>query len=57
MAGYACGVRALYGVMAEDLKPPQYRSAHMPIGEILWMIMMGLILLWGWGYIDSFRRK
>ncbi len=29
----------------------------MPIGEILWMIMMGLILLWGWGYIDSFRRK
>ncbi len=29
----------------------------MPIGEILWMVMMGLILLWGWGYIDSFRRK
>ena len=29
----------------------------MPIGEILWMIMMALILLWGWGYIDSFRRK
>lgn len=29
----------------------------MPLGEILWMVMMGLILLWGWGYIDSFRRK
>ena len=29
----------------------------MPIGEILWMVMMGLILLWGWGDIDSFRRK
>lgn len=29
----------------------------MPIGEILWMVMMGLILVWGWGYIDSFRRK
>jgi 1,4-dihydroxy-2-naphthoate octaprenyltransferase len=29
----------------------------MPLGEILWMVMMGLILVWGWGYIDSFRRK
>lgn len=29
----------------------------MPIGEILWLVMMGLILVWGWGYIDSFRRK
>ncbi len=29
----------------------------MSLGEILWLVMMGLILVWGWGYIDSFRRK
>jgi 1,4-dihydroxy-2-naphthoate octaprenyltransferase len=29
----------------------------MSVGEILWLVMMGLILVWGWGYIDSFRRK
>jgi 1,4-dihydroxy-2-naphthoate octaprenyltransferase len=43
--------------MADDPEPSQARSVRMPLGEILWMVMMGLILVWGWGYIDSFRRK
>ena len=28
-----------------------------PIGEILWMVLMAFVLLWGWYYIDSFKRK
>jgi hypothetical protein len=29
----------------------------MNIGEVLWWILLGLVLLWGWGYIEQFKRK
>jgi hypothetical protein len=29
----------------------------MSTGEILWLCLMGGILWWGWGYIDSFRKR
>jgi hypothetical protein len=29
----------------------------MPIGEILWWILLAGVLVWGWGYIDQFKRK
>jgi hypothetical protein len=32
-------------------------SNTMPIGEILWWILLAGVLVWGWGYIDQFKRK
>ena len=29
----------------------------MPIGEILWWLLLGGVLVWGWDYIESFKRR
>jgi hypothetical protein len=29
----------------------------VPIGEILWWLLLAGVLVWGWDYIESFKRK
>ena len=29
----------------------------MPIGEILWWLLLAGVLVWGWDYIEQFKRR
>jgi hypothetical protein len=29
----------------------------VPIGEILWWLLLAGVLVWGWDYIEQFKRK
>jgi hypothetical protein len=29
----------------------------MSIGEVLWWLLLAGVLVWGWDYIEQFRRR
>jgi hypothetical protein len=29
----------------------------MPIGEVLWWVLLAGVLVWGWDYIEQFKRR
>ena len=36
--------------------PTPQKGRAVPIGEILWWLLLGGVLVWGWDYIQQFRR-
>lgn len=44
------------GHIAVRVADASARSAQMPIGEILWWLLLGGVLVWGWDYIQQFKR-
>lgn len=32
------------------------KERTVPIGEILWWLLMAGVLMWGWDYIQQFKR-
>ena len=45
------------GMSRSAIRRAPVRGAHtMPIGEILWWLLLAGVLVWGWDYISQFKR-